>query len=282
MSELIPRHVRRRLAALRHESSADDPLPQASSVPVESPSSRLAIAPPPALLEAQEISTQAGVCLSFRVVPRQTHEALGPWLQEAATALVGSPLDPVQRHATVYLDLETLGLSSEPIFLVGILHSTAEGFHLHQFLARDYSEELAILQACIPLLAEAEYLVSYNGRSFDWPYLADRFRHHLLEPLSPPVHVDLLLLARRLLRGKLPDCTLTTVEEKVLELKRYGDVPGSEIPPLYHQAVAEGNLELLAPVLHHNQVDLLSLACLAGHWRQHLPAHVERNQVKRS
>lgn len=281
MPELIPRHVRRQLAALRHRDSADDPLPPAPWS-AQGAAARLALAPPPALPEAEEISTESGVCFSFRVLPAQTHEALGLWLDQAATALAGSPLDPARRHGTVYLDLETLGLSSAPVFLIGLLHSTTQGFHVHQFLARDYSEELAILQACIPLLTEAERLVSYNGRSFDWPYLADRFRHHLLKPLRPPAHVDLLLLARRLLRGKLPDCSLTTVEESVLQMKRYGDVPGSEIPPLYHRAVAEGNLELLTPVLHHNQVDLLSLACLAGRWREHLPASVARNQVKRS
>ena len=69
---------------------------------------------------------------------------------------------------------------------------------------------------------------------------------------------------------RLPNCSLGTVEQHVLGIERRGDVPGSVIPDLYHRAVAEGDLRVLAPVLYHNQVDLLSLACLAGRWVESL------------
>jgi uncharacterized protein len=117
--------------------------------------------------------------------------------------------------------------------------------------------------------------MTYNGRSFDWPFLADRRRLHLLPPLPLPAeHLDLLLTARRLYRGLLPSHRLDCIEREVLGLERRGDVPGSQIARLYHQAVAEGNLNLLAPVLHHNLIDLVSLACLADAWQEYLaPDH---------
>jgi uncharacterized protein YprB with RNaseH-like and TPR domain len=151
-----------------------------------------------------------------------------------------------------------------------MLHAGPQGFHVHQFLARDYSEEPAILEATATLLAPAQTLVTYNGLCFDWPYLADRRRFHLLPPLPPPRHLDLLTTARRLYRGRLPDCSLNTVETHILGVGRQGDVAGARIPEVYHGAVAAGDLNLLAPVAFHNLVDLLTLACLAALWRPHL------------
>jgi uncharacterized protein YprB with RNaseH-like and TPR domain len=166
----------------------------------------------------------------------------------------------------VGFDLETLGLASAPIFLAGLLHESPAGLHLHQFLARDHSEEMALLAAAEPLLDSADWVISYNGKSFDWPFWLDRRRYYRLPPPEKEVvHVDLLHTARRCLQGA-PDCRLSTVEECVLGFRRTDDVPGAEIPLLYQEAVQEGKLEALAPVLYHNQLDLLSLYCLMADW----------------
>jgi uncharacterized protein YprB with RNaseH-like and TPR domain len=239
----------------------------------EAAPARLVIPPATALPEARELESEAGPCLSFRLAPGSAHPELEARLAQAAEAL--AEVLPQTGHGCLFLDLETLGLTAAPVFLVGLLHvgggaDSASGFHAHQFLARDYSEEQAILEAAVPLLGEADLLLTYNGRSFDWPFLADRRRALLLPPLVQPAHADLLYVARRLYRGVLPSCGLDCVEREVLGLERVGDVPGREIAELYHRAVAEEQLDLLAPILQHNLLDLLSLACLAGEWREHL------------
>jgi uncharacterized protein YprB with RNaseH-like and TPR domain len=228
---------------------------------------QIVVSPPAGLPLGLEIERAGEGCLSFRLGA----EAMHPELAARLSRLVGELPKPwAGAHRCVFLDLETLGLASAPIFLVGALHVGAGGFHAHQFLAQDYAGETAVLEAAAPLLA-AECLVTYNGRSFDWPFLADRRRLHRLAPLPAPTrHLDLLLTARRLYRGILPSCGLDNVEREVLGLERRGEIPGSLIPELYHRAVAEGNLNLLVPVLHHNLVDLVSLACLAEAWREHL------------
>ncbi len=274
MSELIPRHVRRQLGALRQQEAASAPpseaLPPATPTPPAAGPARLTVAAPAVLPPGWEIETDLGPCLSLRLTPECGHPAYGSWLRQVAADLAGHPAGADRRHEAVYLDLETLALSGAPVFLVGILHGGAEGFHVHQFLARDYSEEPAILEASAPLLASARTLVTYNGLTFDWPYLADRRRFHLLSPLTAPRHLDLLPTARRLYRSRLPDCSLSTVEAHVLGVGRVGDVAGAQIPQVYHDAVAAGDLNLLAPVVFHNLVDLLTLACLAALWRPHL------------
>ena len=228
----------------------------------------MVVSAPVELPPSLEMTVGESACLSFRLAPEVAHPELAVRLAEAARTL---PAEFAGAHRCVFLDLETLGLSDAQVFLVGIVHVGPEGFHAHQFLARDYSEEQAVLEAAEPLLA-ADCLLTYNGRAFDWPFLADRRRLHLLPPLAAPRHLDLLMTARRLYRGVLPSCGLDCVEREVLGLERRGDVPGREIAALYHRAVAEQNLPALAPILHHNLVDLLSLACLAGEWREHLSA----------
>jgi hypothetical protein len=265
MRELIPRHIRRRLAALRGKSE------DASTPAAPAPRGRrgsLAMVAPDRLPECWEIDTALGPCLSFRVSPGFASPEFESRLAAAVTSLAGTlPLLP---HRSVFLDLETLGLSAAPVFLVGMLHLGRESFHVHQFLARDYTEEGAVLEAAGPFLTGADCLLTYNGRSFDWPFLADRRRLHLMEPLPVMRHLDLLPVARRLYRGVLSSCSLNMVEREALGVVRDGDIPGRDIAELYHLAVAQEHLDLLAPVLYHNLVDLLSLACLAAEWREHL------------
>jgi tetratricopeptide (TPR) repeat protein len=84
-------------------------------------------------------------------------------------------------------------------------------------------------------------------------------------------HLDMLHAARRLWRQSEEgerSCRLTHLEESVLGVGRVGDVGGFEIPARYFQFVRGGSADLLAPVLLHNRLDLLSLAALTAHAQQ--------------
>jgi tetratricopeptide (TPR) repeat protein len=78
---------------------------------------------------------------------------------------------------------------------------------------------------------------------------------------SPP-HLDLLTLARRIFRPRLPDCALQTIEQAVLDLYRADDLPGSLIPSRYFAWLRDGNPQVLDPVFIHNRQDVLSMALL--------------------
>ncbi|MFO8011963.1 MAG: ribonuclease H-like domain-containing protein [Phycisphaerae bacterium] len=201
------------------------------------------------------------VCGAGRTVaPDALHESLHP-------LLAGDP------EGLVYLDIETCGLAGEPVFLVGLLAWAGGGLRLRQFLARDYAEEGPMLAATWQALAEADCLVTYNGRTFDVPTLGARSLACGLFDLPPcPAHVDLLPEARRRWKGVLPNCRLTTVETAVCGRRRLGDVPGADIPAAYHAFVRsqqsgtprrrQRDLRRLQAILHHNALDLLTLADL--------------------
>jgi len=103
-------------------------------------------------------------------------------------------------------------------------------------------------------------LVTFNGKSYDAPFLRDRARVHGVSIALPERHLDLLHAARRRWREILPDCRLQTLELRVCRRRRSGDVPGEEVPGLYHDFVRRGDPYRLIPVFHHNMLDVITMA----------------------
>jgi uncharacterized protein len=167
-----------------------------------------------------------------------------------------------------FLDTETTGLaggSGTCAFLVGVGRICAGGFHVRQFLLRDYPEEPSVLAALTESLADAQVLVTYNGKSFDVPLLETRYR---LARAKPPferlAHLDPLHGARRLWRFRFDSCRLVELENRILGHEREDDVPGAMIPEIFFEYVRTGRAARLAPVFSHNALDIVSLACLTG------------------
>jgi len=163
----------------------------------------------------------------------------------------------------LFIDTETTGLAGNMVFLLGAMRVSGGGIVLTQVLARDYREEPALLEVWREMAARAELLVSFNGKAFDVPVLRDRLGLHRLEAPPERLHVDLLHHARRRWRTVLPDCRLQTIESRLCGRRRVGDIPGEEIPAAYHHFVRTGDARDMLTVLHHNALDLLTLADIA-------------------
>ena len=74
--------------------------------------------------------------------------------------------------------------------------------------------------------------------------------------------MDLLHESRRVWGKVLPDCRLQTLEQKVCRRFRRDDIPGAQIPDVYHHFVRTADARLLAQVVEHNAWDLVTLADL--------------------
>lgn len=173
---------------------------------------------------------------------------------------------PFPIEKALFLDLETTGLSRGAgtyAFLVGVGRFVEDGFRLRQFFMRDFSDEGPLLEALRLELADAEGLVTFNGRTFDWPLLETRATMNRLRlPLLP--HLDVLHSARRMWQPIIGGCSLGRLETEVLGIYRHDDVPGHEIPQRYFDFLETGDAEPLAGVLHHNRLDILSMAALVA------------------
>ncbi len=166
-------------------------------------------------------------------------------------------LDPAR---SMLLDIETGGFSGTGVFLIGLVRLGERPLRVTQFLARDYPEEESILHALAGLAAIRDTWITFNGKSFDEPFLRDRATLHRVRLRPPAQHLDLLHVARRMWRGRLPNCRLGTLEQHILQRTRVGDVPSSQVPDLFHHFYRTGNARPLAPVLEHNRIDLVSCA----------------------
>jgi hypothetical protein len=109
--------------------------------------------------------------------------------------------------------------------------------------------------------------VTFNGKYFDVPLLNTRYiTNGEFCILNDAAHVDLLPLARRLWRDRLPSRALGYLEEHILgALRNQEDVPGWLIPSLYFDYLKTGNALPLRSVFYHNAMDILSMAALLNH-----------------
>jgi hypothetical protein len=176
-------------------------------------------------------------------------------------------------HQFAFLDTETSGVSGGTgtyAFLVGAARFVEGRFVLRQFFMRDPAEEPAMLEALIDFLAPCAGLVTFNGKAFDAPLLNTRYSlHRIPSPLKEHAHIDLLPLARRLWRDRLPSRALKYLEEHLLGFTRASEeVPGYEIPWLYFDYLRTGDARPLGGVFYHNAMDVAAMAALLGHVSQ--------------
>ena len=189
-----------------------------------------------------------------------------------ARAVAKSAADPEQ---WLFLDTETTGLAGGTgtyAFLVGLAWWDAGGLQVEQFFMRDLDEEHSLLLELSERMSKRPVLVTFNGKSFDWPLLETRYRMtRAIPPCAPKLHLDLLHPARQLWRPRLGSVRLKELERHVLgdenralEWSRHDDIDSSLIPQMYFNYLRGGPAEPLAGVFRHNQMDLRGLAALAG------------------
>ena len=181
-------------------------------------------------------------------------------------------IDPEQ---WLFLDTETTGLAGGTgtyAFMVGIAWWDAGGLQVEQFFLRDLDEEHSLLLELFERMKKRPVLVTFNGKSFDWPLLETRYRMTRCVPaFSPKLHLDLLHPARQLWRLRLGSVRLKDLERHVLggdgrtlDWSRLEDIDSSLIPQMYFDYLRGGPAEPLVGIFRHNQMDLRGLAALAG------------------
>jgi uncharacterized protein YprB with RNaseH-like and TPR domain len=168
----------------------------------------------------------------------------------------------------LYLDTETTGLGGGSgiwPFLIGLGSFDETGhFEVEQLLLRSPADETALLERVRQRIEQSELIVSYNGKTFDWPLLGTRAVMCRLPPFPERPHLDLLHVGRRLHRERLGACRLVTLESEVLGFVRGPDIEGGEVPARYAHFLRTGDEEALLAVVEHNAWDVASMAALVG------------------
>jgi uncharacterized protein YprB with RNaseH-like and TPR domain len=162
----------------------------------------------------------------------------------------------------VFLDIETTGLSSKYhyIYMIGILYlETKSGnWCIEQLFAENPAEENMILQSIADIITPDSILVTYNGETFDIPFIKNRMMKY---SISYPQWKSFDLL--KFLRAnstylELENYRLTTVE-RYLGIFREDMYTGKDCIGFYKEFVKTRSEDLLDILLLHNFEDLKSM-----------------------
>ncbi|WP_405292921.1 ribonuclease H-like domain-containing protein [Methanobrevibacter sp.] len=159
-----------------------------------------------------------------------------------------------------FMDIETKGLSNVPIILIGVAEIKGNQIVASQYFLRDYGEEANIIDAYLSHLDEDSVHVTFNGKTFDIPFIKNRCRYNRIDANLDLAHLDLMYFAKNLWGDILPNCQLQTIERELFGIEREGDVPGQYIPGYYDTYLEKNNIGPVVPIIEHNAQDIISLA----------------------
>ena len=167
-------------------------------------------------------------------------------------------------------DIETLGLSPSraPMILAGFLDVAADGTATNtQYYLETPEDEATLLRETVEKLNSYDLLVTYNGRSFDVPYVTKRYAMiHGRMPEIRPFNLDLYQMVR--FGSSLKD-VLTGMRQKNVEEymgvagDRTDEISGAESIQLYQEAIFEPDEVkrslIREKILLHNSDDVAQL-----------------------
>jgi uncharacterized protein YprB with RNaseH-like and TPR domain len=198
-------------------------------------------------------------------------EVIGARLSKSHPSVLG--LSGLHADADfLFLDLETMGLfAGQPLVVAGLAKLAPDNaVAVEQYVVRDFPDELALLAEVNQQVGAHTVMVTYNGKSFDLPFLIGRSAYYGIKLKPPRVHFDLLHFSRRAWRGALDGCSLRSIEQAILGLSRETDLPGELVPEFYYEYLRTGNAGFLKPIVDHNRQDVESLvnvfSALVEHW----------------
>jgi len=173
---------------------------------------------------------------------------------------------PVPRDKCLFFDLETTGLSGGAgtfAFLIGFAYWEGTNLKTEQYFLPDFGREYELFNLLQNWLTSFDYIVSYNGKSYDMPLLSNRFVLNRVDPgFKKMQHVDIIHMCRRVWKKSLPSCSLKSIETLLLKITRTGDIPGEFIPQAYFNFINTGIIHDVIRMVDHNLQDIISLALI--------------------
>ncbi|MGL5507026.1 MAG: ribonuclease H-like domain-containing protein, partial [Paraclostridium sp.] len=179
---------------------------------------------------------------------------------QVITHILDIPLDIPTNH--IVFDIETTGLNSKycKVILIGALYIEDSKTIIKQFFALSQDSEINILSEFIDLIKSFDYHITFNGITFDIPFLNYRFKKHNIDyEIDKYKDIDILRLIKPYKEHlSLSDCKLKTLE-KYLGIERDDTISGKESVELYKEFEKTQDIHLKEKILLHNYDDIYYL-----------------------
>lgn len=165
-------------------------------------------------------------------------------------------------------DIETTGLSPKycKVILSGFLLfkngiSEESSATTIQFFADQPDDEEKILKSTLEILSSVDYIITYNGRHFDMPFIQTRcMKYGLNIPEIYDLDLYQIIASSKSLREVLPGLKQKDIEFYMgLRNSRLDEISGGESVKLYELYMTQKSFELEEKILLHNHDDIIQL-----------------------
>ena len=161
-------------------------------------------------------------------------------------------------------DIETTGLipARDKIILTGILEINGDNSRCTQYFAERPEDEAEVIRNTLAVLSRADCIVTYNGRSFDMPFLEKRAAKHNISTNLHYYSLDLYMILSRYseLRKSLDSLSQKNVEFFYgISDTRDDEINGYQSVQLYERYVNHPSYELEEKITLHNHDDVMQL-----------------------
>ncbi|MCU9815023.1 ribonuclease H-like domain-containing protein [Paraclostridium sp. AKS73] len=179
---------------------------------------------------------------------------------EVITKTIDNLIDIPKNHFV--FDIETTGLSPKycKVILIGVLYNLNNKTIIKQYFAESEEEEKDLLLKFINDIKTFDHHITFNGVSFDIPFLNSRFNSNDIDfSIDKCDDIDILRIVKPFKEKlSLSDCKLKTIE-KYMSIQREDTISGKESVELYKSFLISKDISLKEKILLHNYEDIYYL-----------------------
>ncbi len=168
---------------------------------------------------------------------------------------------PFPKKRACYIDIETTGFNrkKDMIYLIGLLYEDNHQLNITQYLCQKPEDEYELLYKLNTFLKDFDYLVHFNGDSFDLPFIKERMGlYRIEEGLSALESYDFYRKVKPLKRIIQTDNFKLKTMEAICGYNRIDPFTGGELIALYNEYL-HGDLGLEPSFIIHNEEDMIGL-----------------------
>ena len=170
-------------------------------------------------------------------------------------------LNEIYKEA-LFIDIETTGLSKiySDIISITLLLYEDDKYKIYQIFCQYKVDQQDALKHLKELIKFKKYIVTYNGNSFDIPFLEEKAEQcNIVLNFDSFIKIDLYIYMQKF-RYKINtiDLKLKTVEEYFC-IKRNDTLRGKDVLTLYEAYKLEPRKEFSCLILQHNYEDVYNL-----------------------